>query len=393
MINKHYKDLKNIKKNTKLMDYYFMGKYYFSPYMACEHACVYCDGRAEKYYVEGDFAKDIVIRRNLPGLLESKIANYRENGTFLIGSGISDPYQPVESSEKIMRKCLAIISEHKHAVAIMTKSDLVLRDLDLLDKINQKSRAILMVSLIYPSDPDRTIFEPLASSVEKRLNMIRQFKSLGITVYVLAMPLLPKIADDIGSVSQLFDQLKALKVDAIMPGGLTLRPGKQKDFYLKNIQTHYPELLDFYQELYKSNYPSGRCEHWYTKETMPQIYDALRSRKIPTLLPHYAYKACYPKYDELFFLIQHMKKLYQAKGIAINALKTADQAYQKWYLEQRTLFNRKRSMKQIDLEDLLWTELNTSSASILNHNEKLTHFMKQAIFDDKTFDYNQLKLI
>jgi DNA repair photolyase len=393
MINKHYKDLKNIKKNTKQMDYYFMGKYHFSPYMACEHGCIYCDGRAEKYYVEGDFDQDIVIRRNLPELLKSKIPSYRENGTFLIGSGISDPYQPVESEEGIMKSCLSILSDTQHGISIMTKSDLILRDLDLIDKINQQSKALLMVSLVYPTDDHRKIFEPLASSVEKRLEMIQQFKARNIPVCVLAMPLLPRISDDPISVNNLFDKLSSLKVDAVMPGSLTLRPGRQKEHYLNTIKSSYPELLDFYQELYKNNSYSGSPEKWYVNKTLPMVYTALKERNLPTLLPHSIYKGSYPKYDELYFLLKHMKLLYRYNNVSIEPLKRAESSYSNWYIKNRSLFNRRRSMTQEEFEHLLWSELDNTYPTILNGNRKLTNFVKQAIFEDQTFDYIKLKLI
>jgi DNA repair photolyase len=393
MIKKHYKPLKNIKKNTRLMDYYFMGKYSFSPYMACQHACKYCDGRAEKYYMEGDFEKDIIIRENLPDLLATKLPTYRERGSFLIGSGISDPYQPIEASQGIMKECLEQVIDTKFSVSVMTKSDLALRDLDLYDAINQKTRAILMVSLVYPDDQHRKIIEPYASSVESRLEMIRQFKARDIPVCVMAMPLLPKICDDMTSVTQLFDKLKALEVDVIMASGLTLRPGKQKELYFQMIKDHYPHLLEEYKKIYMGNYPSGNPENWYTSKTMPPIYQALKERSIPNFLPHKIYKGIYPAYDEVYFLIKHMKQLYKYSSTSIEPLKKADAHYKQWYLDHKSIFNRKRSMTEAELEAQLWNDLNNPASPILAYNQKLTSFIIKAVFGDFVFDYTSLKLI
>jgi hypothetical protein len=275
----------------------------------------------------------------------------------------------------------------------MTKSDLILRDLDLIDKINQQSKALLMVSLVYPTDDHRKIFEPLASSVEKRLEMIQQFKARNIPVCVLAMPLLPRISDDPISVNNLFDKLSSLKVDAVMPGSLTLRPGRQKEHYLNTIKSSYPELLDFYQELYKNNSYSGSPEKWYVNKTLPMVYTALKERNLPTLLPHSIYKGSYPKYDELYFLLKHMKLLYRYNNVSIEPLKRAESSYSNWYIKNRSLFNRRRSMTQEEFEHLLWSELDNTYPTILNGNRKLTNFVKQAIFEDQTFDYIKLKLI
>jgi len=392
MITKHYKSIKSIKKNTLLMDYYFMGKYHFSPYMACQHGCKYCDGRCEKYYVEGDFEKDIVIRENIATLLEKKLPTYREKGTILIGSGISDPYQPVETKEKLMIKCLSHIVDTKFSVSVMTKSSLALRDIDLYDAINKKTRALLMVSLVYSSDKDRKIMEPSASSVQARLDMIKQFKERKIPVCVLAMPLLPLISDDIESVIKLFDLLKTLDVDVIMPGGLTLRPGKQKDLYLDIIDKHYPKLLKKYQTIYRGNYPSGSPENYYMAKIMPPIYQALKERAIPSYLPHKIYKGCYPAYDEIFFLIKHMKQLYKYSSIPIEPLKKADAYYSKWLLDHKKVFNRKRSMTQGELEEELWEALNDPHSPILAYNNKFTTFIKKAVFENFYFDYTTLKL-
>jgi CheY-like chemotaxis protein len=280
-------------------------------------------------------------------------------------------------------------TKNNHLEGSLTIDDLVID----IDKINQQSKALLMVSLVYPTDDHRKIFEPLASSVEKRLEMIQQFKARNIPVCVLAMPLLPRISDDPISVNNLFDKLSSLKVDAVMPGSLTLRPGRQKEHYLNTIKSSYPELLDFYQELYKNNSYSGSPEKWYVNKTLPMVYTALKERNLPTLLPHSIYKGSYPKYDELYFLLKHMKLLYRYNNVSIEPLKRAESSYSNWYIKNRSLFNRRRSMTQEEFEHLLWSELDNTYPTILNGNRKLTNFVKQAIFEDQTFDYIKLKLI
>jgi len=393
MIQKYYKPLKSIKKQTKFMDYYFMGKYSFSPYMACQHACKYCDGRAEKYYVEGDFEKDICIRSNVADLLDQMLGKTREIGTVLIGSGVSDPYQPVESSEGLMTDALHVILKHGFPVSVMTKSTLAMRDIDLYEAINNKTRALLMVSMVYANDKHRKIFEPYASTIDSRFKMIQAFKERGIPVCVLAMPLLPGISDSMEDVKELFDSLKALDVDVIMPGGLTLRPGTQKNTYMDIITEHYPELDSLYKKIYAGNYPSGSPERWYTSTIMPPIYDYLSRLQIPSYLPHKIYKGSYPKYDEIYFLLKHMKSLYKYRQIDIKPLKTADENYKKWYSNEKAIFNRKRSMTQEDLENILRQELYKENTLLLNGNKKLIAFMKEAVFGPKVFDYGTLKLI
>jgi len=90
-ITRHLVELKSIGRNTMLVDTVFPHKYSFSPYQACQHACKYCDGRAEKYYVHGDFETDIQVRQNVPDLLETSARKWRERGSILIGSGVVIP--------------------------------------------------------------------------------------------------------------------------------------------------------------------------------------------------------------------------------------------------------------------------------------------------------------
>ncbi len=151
-IRKHHKTIKKALRKRDLVDPYFVSKYSFSPYQACRHGCLYCDGRAEKYYVEGDFERDVVIKENLPILLEKELDRLREPGTICIGSGISDPYQPVEEEELIVRECARILAKRDLPVSVMTKSSLIRRDLDLWCEVNRKSRFTLMVSLTTTDD-------------------------------------------------------------------------------------------------------------------------------------------------------------------------------------------------------------------------------------------------
>ena len=140
--------------------------------MACQHGCLYCDGRAEKYYVEGEFDRDIIIRSNLPEVLERELPKLREKGFVSIGSGVSDAYQPVEEQEKLMQKCAEILVQHPFPVTVLTKSALILRDIDLWTKVHERSGFMLVVSLAFADDELRSTFEPGAGTIEQRLTML-----------------------------------------------------------------------------------------------------------------------------------------------------------------------------------------------------------------------------
>jgi len=256
-VNRHYKEVKTALRKGNLANEFNLGKYGFSPYSACQHGCIYCDGRAEKYFVEGEFNKDIVIRKNLPELLAKEMKNLKEPGFISIGSGISDAYQPVEESEQLMKRCAEEIAVTDFPVTLLTKSSLVMRDIDAWSEVHRRSGFLLMVSLTFLDDTLRSTFEPGASSVEERLEMIKAFKKAGMYVGVLAMPFIPFISDTDENMQSLFKKLKSLNVDFIMPGGLTLRPGRQKDVFMELIKREYPGHLKGIEEIYKENRQSG----------------------------------------------------------------------------------------------------------------------------------------
>ena len=109
-IHLHERFVKKALRKQNLPDTFLIGRYSFSPYMACSHGCTYCDGRAERYYVEGDFEKDIVVRMNLIERLLVELPKLRERATIVVGSGISDAYQPPETDARLMRKSAEVLS-------------------------------------------------------------------------------------------------------------------------------------------------------------------------------------------------------------------------------------------------------------------------------------------
>lgn len=392
MINKHYVNVKQIKKNTGLADTYFISKFGFSPYKACQHACKYCDGRSEKYYVEGDFEKDIVIRQNMPQILEASLSKFREKGIIGISSGVSDPYQPVESKEKMMMKCAQIISKYKYPAMLFTKSNMVMRDIDLWQEVHEKAGFTLMMSIVYPDDTLRKIFEPYASSVEERLKTLKAFKDRGMSVGVLAMPLLPYLTDSKESMEKMVQNYSDIGVDVVMPGGMTLRPGVNKETYFQVIQEHFPELLGKYQWLYNEDRLSGSPKKQYSQPMYERFASIIDKAHFPTEMPHKLYKGRMPIYDEIYILMTHMITLYDRRGVITDALVLARKRYANWLSDQKKYFNRRRNLSFLDLESRVMYMLTSGEMMTLFNNEKLVNFFKEVILEQKTFNYISLKL-
>jgi DNA repair photolyase len=262
----HEREVKGALRKAPLAEPFFASRYSFSPYMACGHGCAYCDGRAERYWVEGEFDRDIVVRTNIAECLDCDLAHARERAPVSVGSGISDAYQPVEERLGLMRGTAEILLRHRFPASVLTKSSLVRRDLDVWRAVNDEAGFTLSVSLVFADDGERAIFEPGASPVADRVAALRAFKEAGCGVGVYAMPLLPWIADSGEALRRLLDLCRAAGVDFVIPGGLTLRPGRQKDFFLARLAASHPELVPRYRELYGENRSSGAGRPAYGRE-------------------------------------------------------------------------------------------------------------------------------
>lgn len=391
-VRKHYKKVKKGIRKNLLADPFFTTKYSFSPYHACEHGCLYCDGRAERYWVQGDFEKDIIIRENMPEVLMSELAKLRERGTIAISSGVSDPYQPVEKTELVMRRCAEVISDFDFPVHLLTKSALALRDIDIWSKINQKSQVTLMVSLVFLDDRLRKQFEPQASSVEERIEMLTAFKEAGIDIALCAMPLLPHICDSEDQLDKLFSMAKEIGISHVLTGDLTLRPGSQKNLFMSSLADLAPSLVPDYTRLYRKELSSGAVDKSYHQSFTKLTNKLLARYELPQSMPHHVYKANFTLYDEIHILLHHMRELYDLRQINTNALSKAIKGYDNWLTAEKKIFNRKRSMHSSSLESKLRFMHTTGELEKILGNSKLASFLGAVIEDQGVFDYNNLNI-
>lgn len=371
-------------------DSFFLNLYSLSPYSSCQHGCVYCDGRAEKYHLEGDFERDITLRTNIPKLLSKELPKLREISPISIGSGITDVYQPIEADVGIMRSCAEELLTHPFPISVLTKSSLIQRDLDLWQQLNEKSQFNLQVSLTTLNEDIREIFEPGASPISERLETIRLFKETGCPVGVFMMPLLPGITDTEENIIPLLAKLKKLQVDFVMPGFLTLRPGRQKEFYLRTIQKYFPQELSRYSELYRKPLVSGSPSYAYRnryKSRFNHLFDGLHVEA-----PHYVYRDSMPIFQEIHLLLSHMKSLYRRKGIDVTNLSEAYKRYCTWVETEKKIFNRRRSLPSDTIDNKLHFLLTCGGFEEVIQNEKLLSFLSEVVCQRKLFDYQSLTL-
>ena len=200
-------------------------------YRGCSHGCVYCDSRSKCYHFTHDF-EDIEAKQNAPELLEAALRKKRKR--CVIGTGsMCDPYIPIEKELRLTRRCLEIIDRYNFGAAVLTKSDLVLRDLDLLSSINKKAKAVVQMTITTADDELCKILEPGVCPTSRRVQVLRECKERGIPTVVWLSPLLPFINDTRENIDTIAGFCAEAGVKAILCFGigLTLREGNREYFY------------------------------------------------------------------------------------------------------------------------------------------------------------------
>ena len=302
----HLQPAKTLLRGGSGVDPWFLGRYGMNLYRGCEHGCVYCDGRAERYYVAGDFERDVVVKENAMDLLTREFARCKEPGFVLLGGGVCDAYQPAERRFGLARGALGRVLDAGLPVHILTKSRLVERDFEILDAIHQQATVVLSMSIQTLDEDVRRKFEPRATPIRRRLETLRRAKARGYWVGMMALPVLPGISDQPHAI----DELTRAAVDVgadFMPGSaLTLRPGNQQRTYLTVIERDYPALLPGYRAAYRAQRPSGIPAARYLTRVAARFREAQERHGIPGRAPHALFAGRMPEYAEVGVLLEHL---------------------------------------------------------------------------------------
>lgn len=224
-------------------------------YRGCTHGCIYCDSRSRCYQVTAkhDF-EDIEVKQNAPELLEKALRSKRKK--CMIGTGaMCDPYMHCEEQLQMTRRCLALIEQYGYGLSIQTKSDRILRDLDLLKSINEKSKCVVQMTLTTYDEGLCKILEPEVCTTKRRFEVLQILKENGIPTVVWLSPLLPFINDTKENLEGILDYCVQAKVYGIICFGigLTLREGNREYFYAA-LDRHFPGLKEKYQREYGHAY-------------------------------------------------------------------------------------------------------------------------------------------
>jgi DNA repair photolyase len=282
--------VKSILNKKKIRDSWFLDDFTLNPYSGCSFNCLYCYIHGSKFGIHME--EKLAIKSNAVELLDRQLANRARKNQygFIVLSSATDPYLQIEKEEKLTRQLLEIILKHRFPVHVITKSNLVLRDLDLLKQIGNNAilhpdlgdklqhKVFITFSFSTLDNAVSKIFEPGATPPSERLEILKTCLQQGFFSGVSLMPLLPYITDTGDNLHFMFSTFKDLGVQYIFPSSITLfgaGPADSKTLVLTAVEKQYPHLLEKYKSFFAQS------------NQMPSRYISAFNTKIKELLKQY----------------------------------------------------------------------------------------------------------
>lgn len=287
---------KTILNKKKQRDPWFLDDYTVNPYSGCSFNCLYCYIRGSKYGIHME--RKLGVKTNAPELLEKALKQRAAKGEYgiIVLASATDPYVQIDKETQLTRQLLEIILKYKFPLHLITKSDLVLRDLDLIEQIDKaatrpkdlaglKNGSIVTFSFSTIADEVGKIFEPGATPPSRRLETLKTVSDHGLLTGISMMPLLPWVSDTTESLDAMFTAFKAKGAHYCMPADLTLfgdDPANSRPLIFKAIAKHYPHLLKKYQIYFQNSteMPQHYRKAFYKKMEELSIQYDLRKRII-----------------------------------------------------------------------------------------------------------------
>lgn len=229
-------------------------------YRGCQHGCIYCDARSRCYQINHVF-EDIEVKENALELLEAALKSKRR--PCIIGTGaMTDPYMPLEAELRMTRRSLELIGKYGFGATVLTKSDLVLRDMDLLKRINAKTKAVVQMTLTTFDDALCRLIEPNVCATSRRVAALKELQAAGIPTVVWLCPILPFINDTEENILGILNCCRDAGVKGVIwfGPGVTLREGDREYFYA-NLDRKFPGLKERYIQLYGNAYDVPSPNH------------------------------------------------------------------------------------------------------------------------------------
>jgi len=272
----NYIKAKNITQNVKSGQHWFNHSYNMNIYRGCNHGCIYCDSRSSCYKI-ADF-DEVRVKEDADIIVDQELFSKRKTGIIGLG-GMNDPYNPFEKELQYTRNALTSMNKHQFGVHVITKSALVLRDIDILTEINKHSVVNIGITITTADDRLQKRIERHVSSSSERFDALKKLSEAGLYTGILLMPILPFINDTVENIEQIVEKAHLAGVKYIYPAfGVTLRDN-QRQYFFKQIG---PELTKRYVETYGEAYMCTSLNAPTLKkkfETMCTKYDIVYKMK------------------------------------------------------------------------------------------------------------------
>lgn len=267
-----YIETKSILSKLRGTDSFFGITYNMNLYRGCQHACIYCDTRSDCYQIHD--ISTISIKKNALELLARELSVKRKNKATIGTGSMNDPYMPLEKEKELTRKALQLIGDYKFPAHIITKSDLVTRDIDVLEEIS-KTYAAVSFTITSADNLMSNQIEPYAPSTSERFKAIEKLTARGIYTGITLMPMLPFINDTPENIESIIRRAKDAGVSYIIPMfGVTLRKGS-RDYFYKALDEKFPNIKMKYQKTYGEQYECYSPNHKKLMNTFLELTDKL----------------------------------------------------------------------------------------------------------------------
>jgi DNA repair photolyase len=242
-------------------------------YRGCSHNCKYCYAIYSHDFIgDHDFSK-VFVKTNIIDQLDKELSSPKWNRDVINIGGVTDSYQKAEEEMKIMPEVLKVLIKHKTPAIISTKSDLILRDLDLIAELAKLTYVNIASTITTMNETDRKKIEPNGSSSMDRFKMLLEFRKTNASVGLHTMPIIPYVTDSYSNIEHLCFEAKNSNVHYMLPGVLYLR-GKTRIVFFDFIKNEYPEIFDGLNELYKS----GGADNSYKEKLYNETVNPLREK-------------------------------------------------------------------------------------------------------------------
>ncbi len=249
-----------------------------NPYRGCTHNCIYCDSRSLCYGMDHPFT-DVAVKRNAPALLEAAVRKKRNR--CMIGTGsMCDPYMPLEETERITRRCAEIVEKYGFGFTVITKSDRVLRDLDLFKSVQSNAKCVVQMTLTTFDESLCRLLESSVCTTKRRYETLCTLRDAGIPTIVWLSPILPFLNDTEENLQNVLQYCFDANVRGIIcfGMGLTLRDGNREYFYQK-LDEHFPEKKARYMRAFQNSYV---CNSPDNDRLMRIFYDECAKHHVET---------------------------------------------------------------------------------------------------------------